>query len=78
MAILLGVLVAVGFLLTRYRDRLNAGFGTRAKTIKTTVDVAPGVQLAIVEIDGLKVICGLNKTGITALHVVGPADGEKA
>ena len=77
MAALLCVLVGVGLLLSRYRDRLNKAFGPTQKGFKTSVDVAPGVKLAIVEIDGLNVVCGLNKTGITALHVVGPADGDK-
>ena len=76
MAILLCVLVGVGFLLSRYRDRLHQSFGTAPKSLKKSVHVAPGVQLAVVEIDGMKVICGLSKSGITALQIVGPADKD--
>jgi len=78
MAALLCVLVGVGFLLSRYRDRLNTAFGSGPKAIKKTVDVSPGVQLVVVEIDGMKVVCGLNKTGITALQLVGAADQDHA
>ena len=77
MAVLLCVLVGVGFVLTRYRDRLNAAFGNQPKGFKQTVDVAPGIKLAIAEIDGMKVVCGINKSGITALQVVGPANGNQ-
>ena len=78
MAVLLCVLVGVGFLLSRYRERLNNAFGTGPKAIKKTVDVLPGVKLAVVEIDGMTVLCGLNKSGITALQVVGTADQDHA
>jgi hypothetical protein len=77
MAVLLCILVGVGFLLTRYRDRLNSAFGTGPKAIKKSVDVVPGVKLAVVEIDGMTVVCGLNKSGITALQVVGPTDRDR-
>ena len=76
MAVLLCILVGVGFLLSRYRDRLNGAFGGGPKAIKKSVDVMPGVKLAVVEIDGMKVVCGMNKSGITALQVVGPADQD--
>ena len=78
MAILLCVLVGVGFVLTRYRDRLAQTFKTGKSALKTSVDLAPGVRLVVAEIDGLKVVCGLNKSGISALQVVGPADKDPA
>jgi hypothetical protein len=78
MAVLLGVLVGVGILLSRYRDRLHNAFGPQTKTFKKTVDVAPGVKLVVAEIDGMKVICGLNKTGITAMQIIGPAHGDQS
>lgn len=77
MAVLLCILVGVGFLLSRYRDRLNNAFGSGPKAIKKSVDVMPGVKLAVVEIDGMKVVCGMNKSGITALQVLGSADQEQ-
>ena len=76
MAVLLCILVGVGFLLSRYRDRLNNAFGSGPQAIKKSVDVMPGVKLAVVEIDGMKVVCGMNKSGITALQVLGSADQE--
>ncbi len=78
MAVLLCVLVGVGFLLTRYRDRLHNAFGSAPKALKKSIDIAPGVKLAVVEIDGMKVICGLNKSGITALQVIGASDQDYA
>jgi hypothetical protein len=76
MAVLLCILVGVGFLLSRYSDRLNNAFGSGPKAIKKSVDVVPGVKMAVIEIDGMKVICGLNKSGITALQVVGTANQD--
>lgn len=78
MAVLLGILVAVGFLLTRYRDRLNKAFGPTKSAIRSSVDLAPGVKLIVAEVDGMKVVCGVNKAGISALQIVGPADKEQA
>ena len=70
MTVLLGVLIGVGFLLSRYRDRLNSYFGPRASITRASVDVAPGARLTVVEIDGMTVVCGINRSGITALQVV--------
>ena len=70
MTVLLGVLIGVGYLLSRYRDRLNSYFGPNVRSTRTTVDVAPGARLTVVEIDGMTVLCGINRSGITALQVV--------
>lgn len=78
MAFLLCVLVGVGFVLTRYRERLSQAFGTSKNALRATVNLAPGVRLVVAEIDGMKVVCGLNKTGIAALQVIGPADKDQA
>lgn len=78
MTVLLGVLVGVGFLLSRYRDRLNSYFGPRARITRASVDVAPGARLTVVEIDGMTVVCGINRSGITALQVVQAAPNGRA
>jgi len=78
MTVLLGVLIGVGFLLSRYRDRLNAYFGPRARITRASVDVAPGARLTVVEIDGMTVVCGINRSGITALQVVQAAPHGRA
>jgi len=70
MALLLGCLIGVAILLARYRDRLNAYFGARPSSSRASLDLAPGARIMVVEIDGMTVVCGLNKTGITALQVV--------
>ena len=70
MVMLLGLLIVVALLLTRYRDRLNARFGARARTFRASVDVSPGARLVILDVEGMTVVCGLNKSGITALHVL--------
>lgn len=70
MAVLLCTLVVVGYVLLRYRDRLQRVFGPPQKGLRSYVDVAPGARLAIVEIDGLKIVCALGKTGITALQII--------
>lgn len=78
MAVLLGVLFVVGILLSRYRDRLNSYFGPRSRSTTATLDIAPGARLAVVEIDGMKVVCGINRTGITALQVVSTSPQGRA
>ena len=70
MIMLLGFLIGVALLLARYRDRLHARFGTPARVFRASVEGAPGARLMVVDIDGLTVVCGLSKEGITALHVV--------
>ena len=78
MTVLLGVLIGVGFLLSRYRDHLNSYFGPRARITRASVDVAPGARLTVVEIDGMTVVCGINRSGITALQVVQAAPNGRA
>lgn len=72
MALLLSALIGAALLLARYRDRLHAYFGTRPSASQAVVEVAPGARIMVVEIDGMTVICGLNKSGVTALQVVQP------
>jgi flagellar biogenesis protein FliO len=70
MAILLGGLIGVALLLARYRDRLHSYFGARLSVARKSVEVAPGARIMVVEIDGLTVVCGVNKTGVTTLQVI--------
>lgn len=77
MTVLLGVLIGVGMLLSRYRDRLNSYFGSRSRVTRASIDIAPGARLTVVEIDGMTVVCGISRSGITALQVVAPiAEGK--
>ncbi len=78
MTILLGALIGVGILLSRYRDRLNSFFGPRSRTTRASIDIAPGARLTVVEIDGMTVVCGVSRAGITALCVVAPAPEGRA
>ncbi len=71
MAVLLGLLVAVGFVLTRYRDRLHRAFSSQDVSKRVSVDIAPGARITIVEIDGIKIACALGRNGITAMQIVG-------
>jgi hypothetical protein len=71
MAVLLGLLVAVGFLLTRYRDRLHRAFSSNDTSKRVSVDIAPGARITIVEIDGIKIACALGRNGVTAMQIVG-------
>ena len=73
MVTLLCGLVFTAVLLARYRDRLNALFGAKSEVSRKIIDVAPGARIVLVQIEGMTVICGINKTGVTALHVVHPA-----
>lgn len=70
MVLLLGGLIGLALLLSRYRDRLHSRFGARFPFSRANLEIAPGVRIMVVEIDGMTVVCGLNKTGICALQVV--------
>ena len=78
MTLLLGGLIGLAMLLARYRDRLHAYFGARSRIARANIEIAPGARLMVVEIDGLTVVCGLNKSGITALQVVQDAPNGRA
>lgn len=78
MVVLLGCLIGVAILLARYRDRLNAYFGVRPRISRANIELAPGARIMVVEIDGMTVVCGLNKSGITALQVVQGAPHRSA
>ena len=78
MTLLLGGLIGVALLLARYRDRLNTYFGARPHNSRANIELAPGARIMVVEIDGMTVVCGLNKTGITALQVVQGAPDRSA
>ena len=78
MAVLLGVLIAVGIALSRYRDRLNSYFGPRSRLTRASLDIAPGARLTVVEIDGMTVVCGISRSGITALQVVSTSPQGRA
>ena len=78
MALLLGGLIGVAILLGRYRDRLNSYFGASPRISRANVELAPGARIMVVEIEGMTVVCGLNKSGITALQVVQGAPDRSA
>lgn len=67
-----GGLAVVAFFLMRYRDRLQAKFGLQG-SVRQVVQVAPNARLALVDIDGMKVLCGLGRDGITTLEIVSRA-----
>lgn len=70
MIALLGALIGAGLLLARKRDRIQGLFGPGAKAIRAFADVAPGARIAVVDLDGMTIVCGIGKTGITAIQVV--------
>ena len=76
MAVVLGCAIGLAILLGRHRDRLHSYFGARTPTARANLEIAPGARIMVVEVDGMTVVCGLNKTGITALQVVNRANGD--
>ncbi len=79
MLLVLGGLIGFAMVLTRYRDRLQSYFGARTVVSRVNLEIAPGARIMVVEIEGMTVVCGLNKTGITALQVVkSPINGSAA
>lgn len=72
-----GGLAIVALFLLRYRERLQAKFGTQGG-VKSMVQIAPNARLALVEIDGMTVLCGLGREGVTALEIVRRPAGDAA
>jgi len=64
-----GGLAVVALMLLRYRDRLQAKFGTQS-AVKSIVRVTPQARLALVELEGMTVLCALGRDGITAMEIV--------
>ena len=75
--VFVGGLVIVALILLRYREKLQARFGAQGG-VRSMVQIAPNARLAVVEIDGMTVLCGLGRDGITALEIVRPAQGADA
>ena len=50
--------------------------GSKTGLTRASVQIAPGVSLSIVELDGLTIVYAMGKTGVTALQVVEPAAKE--
>ncbi len=69
--IFVGGLAVVALLLLRYRDRLQAKFGVQS-AVRSIVQVTPQARLALVEVEGMTVLCALGRDGITAMQIVQP------
>ncbi len=67
--VFVGGLVIVALILLRYREKLQAKFGVQSG-LKSVVQVAPNARLALVDIEGMTVLCGLGRDGITSLAIV--------
>lgn len=72
-----GGLAIVALFLLRYREKLQSKFGTQG-AVKSVVQVAPHARLALVELNGMTVLCGLGRDGITALEIVRSEPGGTA
>ena len=72
-AIVLIVLLVSTLLLLTYRNRFLGGMGGKSNLTRATVQIAPGISLSIVELDGLTIVYALGKTGVTALQIVEPS-----
>lgn len=75
--VFIGGLVIVALILLRYREKLQAKFGAQGG-IRSMVQVAPNARLALVEMEGMTVLCGLGRDGITAIEIVRARAGEDA
>lgn len=66
-----GGLAVVALFLMRYREKLHTKFGVQGG-VRQIVQIAPHARLAVVEIEGMTVLCGLSREGITTLEIVNP------
>ncbi len=67
--IFVGGLAVVALVLLRYRDRLQAKFGVQS-AVRSIVQVTPQARLALVDVEGMTVLCALGRDGITAMQIV--------
>ncbi len=76
--LLLGGLVAAAMLLRRYRDKLNTAFVKGPITIKSVANLGDGSRLALVEVEGQHVLCGIGRQGVGAITLLPrpPHQGE--
>jgi hypothetical protein len=75
-ALVLIVLLVSTLVLLAYRNRLYGRMGSKTGLTRASVQIAPGVSLSIVELDGLTIVYAMGKTGVTALQVVEPSAKE--
>ncbi len=69
-------LLAVAFVLMRFRDKLNRRFVSGVIAVRATADLGSGARLAVVEVDGLRVLCGLDRSGVQTMQVLSKATEE--
>ena len=69
--LLLGGLVAAAVLLRRYRDRLGQSFAKGPIIIKGVTNIGDGSRLVLVDIDGMRAVCGVGRQGVGAITLLG-------
>ena len=70
--VLLGVLAAAAFGLRRYRDTLMTRMSKGPMILLGTLHLGDGTRLCLIEVDGVKLVCGLGRRGVGAISVVAP------
>jgi flagellar biogenesis protein FliO len=65
--ILLGGLAVAAVILHRYRDKIALRAMQGPMTIKGVTALGDGARLVLIEVDGVSVLCGVGRTGVTAL-----------
>ncbi len=68
--LLLGGLVAAAVLLRRYRDRLGQSFAKGPIVIKGITNIGDGSRLILVDIDGIRAVCGVGRHGVGAITLL--------
>jgi hypothetical protein len=66
-------LAVLSFVLLRWRDRLGRRFLPGGIAMRASADLGAGARLVVVEIDGVKVLVGLDRNGVQAMQPIGPA-----
>ncbi len=66
-------LAGLAFVLLRWRDRFTGRFMPGGIALRASADLGAGGRLVVVEIDGVKVLVGLGRNGVQAIHALGPA-----
>jgi flagellar biogenesis protein FliO len=76
--VLLGGLAVAAVILHRYRDKIAARAMQGPMSIKGITALGDGARLILVEVDGVSVLCGVGRTGVTALTPLRHIQEQKA
>jgi flagellar biogenesis protein FliO len=69
--IVIGGLALAAVFLRSYRDRLTRHFVKGPIRVEGMVNLGDGSRLILVDIEGTRLVCGVGRQGVGAMHIIG-------